>query len=315
MLAIVSPGQGAQSPQMFRPWMTDPRVSELLTSYSNFVGLDLIRLGTEASADEIKQTQISQPLIVAASLLSAQLLEINQKEFGADSLIVAGHSVGEFVAAHLSGAISISNALELVAARGNAMAKAASLNSQTGMSAVLGGDKEAVISYLKELDLIPANVNAAGQIVAAGLISNLNKLAEAPAPGSRVRQLDVSAAFHTEFMTSAKDNLRPIFENVTFEDPDVEILSNKNGKPVSSGNELRNLLLNQIDSPVRWDLCQKYLMDREITGLLELAPGGVLTGIAKREMPNVELFAIKSLIDIPLAKDFILRHTRVNVND
>ena len=315
MLAIVSPGQGAQSPQMFEPWMADPRVSELLTSYSNFVGLDLIRLGTEASADEIKQTQISQPLIVAASLLSAQLLEFNQKEFGADSLIVAGHSVGEFVAAHLSGAISISNALELVAARGNAMAKAASLNSQTGMSAVLGGDKETIISYLKELDLIPANVNAAGQIVAAGLISNLNKLAEAPVPGSRVRQLDVSAAFHTEFMTSAKDDLRPIFENVTFEDPEVEILSNKNGKPVSSGIELRNLLLNQIDSPVRWDLCQKYLIDRKITGLLELAPGGVLTGIAKREMPNVELFAIKSLLDIPLAKDFILRHTRVNVND
>ena len=314
MLAIVSPGQGAQSPQMYSPWLKDPRTSEILTSFSNFVGYDLIQLGTTAAADEIKQTQISQPLIVAASLMAVQLLELDRMEFEPEALIVAGHSVGEFVAAQLSGSIEVSDTLRLVAARGNAMAQAATLNSQTGMSAVLGGEKEVVISHLKKFDLIPANVNADGQIVAAGLISNLSALAENPLAGTRVRPLDVSAAFHTDFMTSAISDLKPFFDSIDFNDPQINIISNKDGERVLRGSDLRKLLLNQINSPVRWDLCQKNLLKHQVTGLLELAPGGVLAGIAKREMPGVELFAIKDLSDIPLAKDFIKSHAKVKAN-
>lgn len=315
MLAIVSPGQGAQSPQMFESWLTEPGVSEILTSYSKFVGLDLIHLGTTADATEIKQTEISQPLIVTASLLTAELLDLAELNFDRDSLVVAGHSVGEFVAAHLSGAISASAALQLVAARGSAMAKAAAMNSQTGMSAVLGGEKEEVITYIKDFDLIAANVNASGQIVAAGLISNLEKLSENPLAGTRVRPLDVSAAFHTNFMSSAKDELDSIFANVKFDDPKFKIISNKDGQNVTQGNLLRQKLLDQIDSPVRWDLCQKTFIDNQITGLLELAPSGVLTGIAKREIPNIELFAIKNFSDLAEAKDFIFTHAKVRVDE
>lgn len=312
MLAIVSPGQGAQSPQMFEPWLAYPRANDILTSYSQFVGLDLIQLGTVASAEVIKQTQISQPLIVAASLVTAELLELKELNFDQESVVVAGHSVGEFVAAYLSGAISISTALSLVAARGSAMAEAAKSNSQTGMSAVLGGDKDAVISHLQSFDLVAANVNAAGQVVAAGLISNLQRLSETPLEGTRVRPLDVSAAFHTNFMSSAKEDLASLFKDAIFNDPILNIISNKDGKTVSSGKDLREKLLNQINSPVRWDLCQKYFVNQKITGLLELAPGGVLTGIAKREVPDAELFAIKTPSDIENARKFIWTHAKEN---
>jgi [acyl-carrier-protein] S-malonyltransferase len=312
VLAIVSPGQGAQTPQMFEPWLANPRVNEILTSYSQFVGLDLIQLGTTAGAQEIKQTQISQPLIVAASLMTAELLDLAELNFDQKSVVLAGHSVGEFVAAYLSGAISLSSALGLVAARGSAMSAAAKSNSQTGMSAVLGGDKDQVISYLQSLELIAANVNASGQVVAAGLSSNLQKLSEAPLEGTRVRALDVSAAFHTDFMSSAKNDLAALLRETTFSDPVLNIISNKDGQLVLTGKDLREKLLNQIDSPVRWDLCQKYFVNQKVTGLLELAPGGVLTGIAKREVPEAELFAIKTPSDIENAKEFIKTHARVN---
>jgi [acyl-carrier-protein] S-malonyltransferase len=312
VLAIVSPGQGSQSPQMLANWVVDSQAKQILDTFSNFVGLDLYDLGVNAAADLIKQTEISQPLIVSASLLSWEMLEIDSATFSTTNIVFAGHSVGEFVAARAANSIDTKTALELVAARGAAMAEAAALSPETGMSAVLGGEKDLIIKEIQNFGLVAANVNASGQIIAAGDKSLLEKLAANPPLGARVRPLDVSAAFHTNFMTEARNQLKSFFDSKTFKDPEFNILSNSDGALVKDSNDLKNRLLSQIDSPVRWDLCQETFKKFKITGLLELAPGGVLAGIAKREMADVELFAVKSLSDLTTAKQFISKHLGAN---
>jgi [acyl-carrier-protein] S-malonyltransferase len=312
VLAIVSPGQGSQSAQMLSNWLEDSTSENLLNDFSKFVGLDLIELGTKATSEEIKQTEISQPLIVATSLLALHLLDISKLDPPADSVLVGGHSVGEFAAAKIAQAIDNQTALELVSARGKAMAISAKESADTGMSAVLGGEKAQIINQIEEFGLVAANVNADGQIVAAGEISLLEKFAQNPPAGTRVRPLDVSAAFHTKFMTSAKNNLSSLFESKNFNDLKYKMVSNKDGEIVKNSTDLKDRLLSQIDSPVRWDLCQETFKKFGITGLLELAPGGVLAGIAKRELPSVELFSIKSLEDIAAAKEFVTTHAGAN---
>lgn len=308
VLAIVSPGQGAQSPQMLRSWLEDSKGKELLEQMSDFGGIDLIGLGTNAGASEIKNTEVSQPLIISASLLSSELLDFENLPIDRNACVVAGHSVGEFVAAKLSKALDLKTAIELVVARGKAMGIAAANHLETGMSAILGGDKDSVIKEIVKAGLVPANVNADGQIVAAGEKSRLESLMQNPPAGTKVRPLDVSAAFHTPFMTSAKNSLIQLFDSKTFSDLEIKMISNRDGEFVFSAKDLKERLLSQIDLPVRWDLCQKKFKLLGVTGLLELAPAGVLTGIAKRELPEVEVFAIKSLSDIQSARDFILNH-------
>lgn len=314
MLAIVSPGQGAQSPQMLSTWLEDSRSRELLEQMSEFVGLNLINFGTNASADEIKNTEISQPLIISASLLTSELLDLDNLPIDRNACVVAGHSVGEFAAAKLSKALDLKTAIELVAARGRAMAMAASSHSETGMSAVLGGEKDLVIEEILKMGLVPANVNANGQIVAAGEKSKLENLLQNPPTGSRVRPLDVSAAFHTPFMTSAKEDLIEFFDSKTFNSLEIKMISNHDGEFISSPQDLKKCLLSQIDLPVRWDLCQNKFKEIGVTGLLELAPAGVLTGIAKRELPKVEVFALRSSSDIKPAQEFILAHAKEEIN-
>jgi [acyl-carrier-protein] S-malonyltransferase len=312
VLAIVSPGQGSQSPQMLANWVVDSKAKQILDAFSNFVGLDLHDLGVNAPAELIKQTEISQPLIVSASLMSWEMLEIDSSTFSTENVAFAGHSVGEFVAARAANSIDNQTALELVRARGVAMAEAAALSPETGMSAVLGGEKDLIIKEIQNFGLVAANVNASGQIVAAGDKSLLEKLAANPPSGVRIRPLDVSAAFHTNYMTQAKNQLKSFFDSKTFQDPQFNILSNSDGALVRNSNDLKTRLLSQIDSPVRWDLCQETFKKLKITGLLELAPGGVLAGIAKREIADVELFAIKDLSDLPAAKVFISHHLGAN---
>jgi [acyl-carrier-protein] S-malonyltransferase len=312
VLAIVSPGQGSQSPQMLAGWLVDPQAKKVIDAFSNFVGLDLIDLGVNAPAELIKQTELSQPLIVAASLLSWEMLEVTSSTMSDENIVFAGHSVGEFAAARAANSIDNQTALELVKARGSAMAQAAANSPETGMSAVLGGDKNLVIQEIQNIGLVAANVNANGQIVAAGDKSSLEELAENPPSGTRIRPLDVSAAFHTHYMTEAKNNLKSFFDSKTFQDPQFNIISNTDGVLVKDSDDLKGRLLSQIDSPVRWDLCQDTFKKLKITGLLELAPGGVLTGIAKRELPDVDLLAIKTIADIPAAKEFISMHLGAN---
>jgi len=303
----VTPGQGSQTSGMYSTWITDAVNKELIEQYSELIDLDLFHYGKSASQVEITATNIAQPLLTALAFVSFSELEVNSNA----NIIYSGHSVGEFSAASLAGFYSDETAMKLVNVRGKAMAEAAASNSATGMSAVLGGDKAEVIKHIEQFDLVPANVNSNGQVVASGLLSNLEKLSENPPASTKVRKLEVAGAFHSQFMKSAESELEKEFTQVEVTDSSSSFISNKNGQIVTDSSDLKNRLITQITSPVRWDLCQAKMIELRVTGMLELAPAGVLTGIAKREMPGVELFAIKSPEDIPGAQAFIDKHAKI----
>ena len=284
---------------MLSPWLELPGAADRLSSWSTASGLDLARLGTSASTEEITNTAIAQPLIVAATLLAYEELTRQGLLDGhdADNTIVAGHSVGEIAAYAIAGVISTDDAVALAATRGAEMAKACA-NEPTGMSAVLGGDEAEVLSRLEQLDLVPANRNAAGQIVAAGRLSALDKLAEDPPAKARVRALGVAGAFHTEFMASALDGYAAAVQNVTTAEPTAVLLSNRDGQPVSSAGDAMEKLVAQLTRPVRWDLCSETLRQRNVTAIVEFPPAGALSGIAKRELRGVPTRAVKTPADL-----------------
>ena len=286
---------------MFNTWLEDPALKELLSTWSKAIGLNLLHLGTAADADEIKDTSNAQPLIVAASLLGAHALGIKYCAF------TSGHSVGELAAAALSGAISEADALTLVRARGIEMAKAAA-QSPAGMSAVLGGDRTEVLTAIAQLNLVAANDNGAGQIVAAGDLQALASLGENPPAGARVRALAVAGAFHTSFMQSAVEPLRTLAATLSTHPVSINVISNKDGEVVSDGAEVLNRIVNQISNPVRWDLCMERLKSLGVTGVIELPPAGTLVGLLKRAAPDIETFALKSADDLGAAREFAGRH-------
>ena len=301
MLAIIAPGQGSQTPGMFNSWIQDPVLKALIISWSDAIGLDLLHLGTTADAEEIKDTANAQPLIVAASLLGAHALGI--KDFDATS----GHSVGELAAAALSGAISESDALILVRARGLEMAKTAA-TSPSGMSAILGGDRTEVLDAISALKLVAANDNGAGQIVAAGDLGALAQLIERPPAGARVRTLAVAGAFHTQFMQPAVEPLSILASTISTHSVRIQVISNKDGQVVTDGAQVLDRIISQIASPVRWDLCMESLKSFGITGVIELPPAGTLVGLLKRAAPEIETFALKSAEDLEAAREFAGRH-------
>jgi [acyl-carrier-protein] S-malonyltransferase len=258
-------------------------------------------LGTTADADEIKDTANAQPLIVATSLLGAHALDLN------DFAVTSGHSVGEIAAAALSGAISSSDALSLVRSRGIEMAKAAAA-SPAGMSAVLGGDRNEVLSAIAALNLVAANDNGAGQIVAAGDLTALAQLSDNPPAGARVRALAVAGAFHTSYMQPAVDPLRAKAASIATHTVRINVISNKDGEVVSEGAEVLTRIVNQIANPVRWDLCMEMMKSLGVTGVIELPPAGTLVGLLKRAASEIETFALKSADDLSAARDFAERH-------
>lgn len=299
MLAIIAPGQGSQTPGMLNAWLEDSLSKDLLLNWSEEINLDLFHLGTSADADEIKDTANAQPLIVAAGLLSARALAVEGRYH-----YVAGHSVGEITAAALSGALSPIDAMKLVRTRGIEMAKAAALKP-AGMSAVLGGDRETVLRAISDLALVAANDNGAGQIVAAGDLEALAKLAP---EGARVRPLAVAGAFHTTFMQPAVEPLRILAENIQSCEPTPGVISNKDGEVITVGRQILDRIVNQIANPVRWDLCMERLVSLGVTGVIEIAPAGTLVGLIKRAVPSIEGFALKSPTEISNAREFAAHH-------
>jgi len=281
---------------MLSPWLEMPGASDQLASWSDASGLDLIRLGTTASAEEITDTSVTQPLVVAATLLAHQ--ELTRRGLAASGdIVAAGHSVGEIAAYAIGGVLSADDAVALAATRGSEMAKACALEP-TGMSAVLGGDETEVLARLEDLELVPANRNAAGQIVAAGRLDALEKLAENPPEKARVRQLATAGAFHTHFMASALDGYAAAAANVETSEPTAIVLSNADGQPVASASDAMTKLIAQLTRPVRWDLCSETLRQRSVTAIVEFPPAGALSGIAKRELRGVPARAIKTPADL-----------------
>ena len=307
MLAIVAPGQGAQTPGFLNPWVESARVRDLLSWWSAVAEVDLIRLGTTANADEIKDTANAQPLIVAAGLVGALSLFPHPSDAFNKVGVTAGHSVGELTAAAGARAITAESAMVIVRERGKEMAKASAL-TPTGMSAILGGERTAVLSAISALGLTAANDNGAGQIVAAGDLKALAKLGDNPPNGARVRALSVAGAFHTSYMQPALDRLTMLSRSVTVRDPRTKLLSNKDGAVVHHGREVLDRIVGQISNPVRWDLCMETMVDLGVTAVIEVPPAGTLIGLIKRAMPGVETLALKTPEDIPAAMDLIARH-------
>ncbi|OBF71340.1 ACP S-malonyltransferase [Mycobacterium sp. 852002-51613_SCH5001154] len=296
MIALLAPGQGSQTEGMLSPWLDLPGAADQLDLWSKASGLDLVRLGTTASTEEITDTSVTQPLVVAATLLAHQ--ELTKRGLLADAdLIVAGHSVGEIAAYAIAGVMAADDAVALAATRGAEMAKACAIEP-TGMSAVLGGDEAEVLTRLEQLDLFPANRNAAGQIVAAGPLTALEKLAEDPPAKARIRALGVAGAFHTKYMAPALDRYAAAAAAVATAEPTATLLSNRDGQPVASAAAAMDALVAQLTQPVRWDLCTATMRDREITAAVEFPPAGTLTGIAKRELRGVTTRAVKAPADL-----------------
>ena len=301
MIVVVAPGQGSQTPGFLEPWIAEPAHRERLERYSEAAGIDLVAHGTTSDADTIRDTAVAQPLIVAASLLSAAaLLDSQRNRVGA----VAGHSVGEFAAAAIAGVLSDDDALRLVRERGVAMAEASAV-VPTGMSAVLGGDEDALAARLAELGLEPANFNGSGQTVVAGELAALAALAAEPLAGSRVIPLHVAGAFHTRYMSPAVDRLRSAVAGQEARDPSIRLYTNRDGSVVASGSTFVELLVGQVSSPVRWDLCMESFAADGVTGIIELLPAGALAGLAKRALKGVPTVAVKTPDDLAAAIEML----------
>ena len=307
MLAIVAPGQGAQSPGFLSPWLSEPTFAERLNWFSAVSGLDLTHYGTQADAETIRDTAIAQPLLVAAGLLAA--LELFPHPADAFSLmgVAAGHSVGEITAAAGVGVLSAEQAMVFVRERGRAMA-AASAATPTSMTAIIGGKADEVLAAIEEQGLTPANNNGAGQIVAAGTKDQLAALAAHPPARARLIELSVAGAFHTVHMRPAVTELSRLAGAISTHDPRARLLSNADGQVVHDGREVLRRLVGQVASPVRWDLCMAAMSDLGVTGLLEMPPAGTLTGIAKRNLKGVELFALNTPDQLGEALAFVRKH-------
>lgn len=307
MLIIVAPGQGAQTPGFLEPWLEDPRFAERLDWLSTVAGLDLAHYGTKADADTIRDTAIAQPLLVATGGVAALALFPHPADAFHKIGAVSGHSVGEITAAVGSRTITAEQAMVLVRERGKAMAHAAAV-TPTGMTAVLGGDPDEVQAALTQHGLIAANVNAAGQVVAAGTIEQLAAFAANPPAKARLMPLPVAGAFHTEHMAPAVGHLAKLAVAVSTHDPRTPVISNRDGQVLHDGTEVLRRIVTQVANPVRWDLCLQTMSDLGVTGVLEMPPAGTLTGIAKRALPGVATFALKGPDQLDAARVFVEEH-------
>jgi [acyl-carrier-protein] S-malonyltransferase len=299
VLIFTAPGQGAQTPGFLSPWLELPGLAEQLGAWSELAGRDLIRLGTTGTEQEITDTAVTQPLLVAAAIAVAGLL--------GPADLAAGHSVGELAAGAIAGAIAPADAIRLTRVRGEAMAAACDAEP-TGMTAVLGGDEPTVLAAIADAGLTPANVNTAGQIVAGGTLEQLAKFAEHPPAGARLRPLRVAGAFHTRHMAPAVQTLAAAAASASVSDPRIVLLSNRDGAAVTSGADWLDRIVQQIASPVRWDQCMATMAARGVTAMIELPPSGTLTGLAKRALPGVQLLALKTPDQLDAARQLAAAH-------
>jgi len=310
VLVVVAPGQGSQTPGFLTPWLEVPGFEDRLRWLPTVAGIDLVAHGTESDAETIKDTAVAQPLLVGAGLVTLLSLFPHPAEAYGKVGAGAGHSVGEITAAVGAGVITAEQAMVFVRERGRAMAQAAAA-TPTGMTAVLGGDRDEVVAAAEKHGLTAANENGAGQIVVAGTLEQLEAFAAEPPAKARLRALQVAGAFHTEHMAPAVGHLASLAKSIYVHDTRLRLISNADGTVVHSGREVLTRLVTQVSNPVRWDLCMQTMAEIGVTALLELTPGGTLTGLAKRALPGVEILALNTPDDLPAAWDLVERHATV----
>jgi malonyl CoA-acyl carrier protein transacylase len=311
VLAVLAPGQGAQKPGMLTDWLELPGAESFFRWAGAVADADLLTLGTTGDAEAIKDTAVTQPLVVAMSLFIARELGglpgpvVHTPQAGRD-VVITGHSVGELTAAALAGVLSVEAAIALTAVRGRAMA-AACAQTPTGMSAVLGGDPDELTTALEKHGLVPANVNGGGQVVVAGPLEGLAALKAEPPAKARVVPLSVAGAFHTEYMAPARAELEGLVGGLTPADPSRLLLSNADGAAVTAGSEALSRLVSQVTSPVRFDACLATMRELGVTAAIELPPAGALAGLAKREWKGagIEVLAISGPADLDRARELI----------
>jgi [acyl-carrier-protein] S-malonyltransferase len=292
---------------MLAPWLALEGAAEQIAAWSEVTGLDLHRLGTTADAEEIKDTAVTQPLVVALSLLAAK--ELGRQVDLPTEAPIAGHSVGELSAAAVAGVLTAEEAVALAAVRGREMAAACAVEP-TGMFAVLGGDPHDVAVALAQLGLDAANHNGAGQIVAAGLLDALAALAAHQPAQARVKPLPVAGAFHTRFMARAEHALAQYASQITAKDPSHPVLSNADGEVVVEGAEMLRRLVAQVTKPVRWDSCMATLRSLAVTATIELPPAGTLSGLVRRDLKGTATLALKIPEDLDKAAGLIYAHSK-----
>ena len=300
MIAIACPGQGSQKPGFLNSWLELPQFRKDLETMSDAIGMDLIHYGTVSDEETIRNTEIAQPLIVAASIATANLLNLK----GASATV--GHSVGEIAAGYVAGILSMTESIQLVNIRAQAMSRAAKTSKETSMAAILGGEEMEIVNHLAKFNLTPANYNGSGQIVAAGLKSDIEQLLQDPPSMAKVIPLSVSGAFHTSFMQPAVEELSEYASKLDPAEPQMQIFSNQKGQLVDSGKNYLDLLVGQVANPVRWDLCMRAMSQENIRVVIELAPAGTLAGLVKRGMELSNLVALRSPDDVEIANQVLL---------
>ena len=306
VLAIVAPGQGAQTPGFLTAWLEEPGFASRLEWLGAVADLDLVSHGTTSDAETIRDTAVAQPLLVASALATVE--QLSPSPVAGFAGVIAGHSVGELAAAAMAGVISVESAMVLVRERGRSMAEASAV-APTSMAAVLGGDRDEVLAAIEAAGLTAANDNGPGQIVAAGTKEQLAALMDNAPRRTRVKALSVAGAFHTHHMAPAVARLDALAAAIPAADPRTRLLSNADGEVVVSGREFLERLVRQVANPVRWDLCMAAMSALGVTGILELAPAGTLTGIAKRNLKGVELFNLNTPDQLDQARAFCETHS------
>jgi [acyl-carrier-protein] S-malonyltransferase len=314
MLVFAAPGQGAQVPGFLTPWLDLPGFADRLAAWSELAGCDLVAAGTTAGADEIRDTAIAQPLLVAAAIAAAETLCGDLPQARRQAGIIAGHSVGELAAGAIAGVISPQDAMSLIAVRARAMASAARA-VPTGMTAILGGSEPEVLAAIETHGLTPANINAPGQVVAAGTLDQLAALAADPPPGARLRPLSVAGAFHSPHMAPAIAALRAAAATVTISDPATVLLSNLDGAAARSGADWLERIITQVSAPVQWQACMHTMADLGASAFIELLPGGTLTGLARRALPGVATAALKTPGDLAAARSLLAEHGALDAHE
>lgn len=301
---IMAPGQGVQRPGMLDPWLeASPRAGELLSGWSEVVGFDML----EASRNEnsLSDTAAAQPLIVAAALLSMDLLQ-SWIAMAKHRILFAGHSVGELAAAVGAGYLMPLTAITLARARGIAMSTACMMH-KTGMAAVMptkrdGASDKSIGAAIRAAGLTVANWNGSHQFVAAGPVDVLEAFTASLPAGMRIIQLGVAGAFHTEAMAAAAAPFARAVKRSQFLNPTSAMLSNRDGAVVAGPDDLRQRLVAQITSAVRWDRCSATIASFSApdTVHIELAPAGPLTRLTERAYPGVRIVALRAPQDVYL---------------
>lgn len=290
MLAFTFPGQGSQRPGMGRPWVGHDSW-ELVDEASEIAGRDVSALLLDADAEELKDTRNAQLTTFVSSLMVLDAVE----RLGIEPSFCAGHSLGEYTALTATGALSFEDGVRLVVERADAMHEAGTTSPGT-MAAVLGLDDDLVEVACRraDSDVWVANFNAPGQVVIAGSVEGVARASEfAKELGSKkVMPLQVSGAFHTPYMTAARDRLRDAIALASPRDTEVPVISNVDALAHDKGAEWSSLLSAQLSSPVRWKHCLLTLSELGVTGFAELGPGGVLTGMAKRTVDSARTISV-----------------------